>query len=79
MGTTLNPSTVASSGMRERFGSAPIASQHRSGLPFAGHTAVTAAVTATVTATAALTYAAPQLAAVRKDDARVPDPRGRQR
>jgi hypothetical protein len=61
--------------MRERFGSAPIASQHGSGLPFAGH----ADVTATVTATAALTYAAPQLAAVRKDDARVPDPRGRQR
>ena len=56
---------------REQFGNAPFASVQGSGLSTAGY--------GTATAPGPDTHAAMTLAAVRQDDARVPEPRGRQR
>ncbi len=65
---TMLPATSAwapVSGVRERFGCAPISPLQGTGLPYGS----------------AAKHAAPatQLGAVRTDDARVPQPRGRQR
>lgn len=71
--TTAAPTWGASACTRDRFGIAPFSSVQGSGLPFAGYGAQ-ATVLSTGKSAAAMT-----LAAVRHDDARVPDPRGRQR
>jgi hypothetical protein len=79
VGNTKNLSTAIApwgARVREQLGSAPTASRHGSGvLPaaVAGYARV-APVTVFALAGAPMTHAA-----ARKDDARVPDPRGRQR
>jgi hypothetical protein len=74
VGTIFSPSTAASR-VGERFGTAPAAARPGTVLPVAGY----AGVLATAAQAAPMTHAAPTLAAVRKDDARVPCPRGRTR
>jgi hypothetical protein len=80
MGTTTDIRSAASPWAAvpvctEQFGIAPNASGHGSGLSFAGYP-TTGATASTKVTTAAPQHSAMTLAAVRKDDARVP-PRGR--
>ena len=72
----LRPATCFA-GTRVRHGIAPIASLQGSGLSFAGYGAKATALSADTQAVAMTVTMT--LAAVRHDDARVPDPRGRKR
>ena len=72
MEMTKNPRTAASAWAPELIAIAPSMSLHGSALPFAGYPT-------TGTPAAAAQHTGTTLAAVRKDDARVPEPRGRQR
>jgi hypothetical protein len=72
---TLNPSpatSVAGVSLRERFGNAPIASRQGTAVPFA---AADGAPKAAAPAQHVMTLGS---GVVRTDDARVPEPRGRQ-
>ena len=83
MDKTTNPSMAASfwgptASLAERFGVAPISALQGTAVPSADYP--TAGLSGIGSGTDQLTgHSAPTLAAVRMDDARVPEPRGRQR